>query len=110
VYVSVYLTLGICTGLTYNNVYYSVQEGEKMSLIRWLKVIMTCLFFAALVSLLVYSCIIKVAVAWSGVPDKGVELIATMQDGDVNVYSIDGTSCFAIVGELHGKTVAMVCP
>jgi hypothetical protein len=52
----------------------------------------------------------------------GAELIATMEDGDVNFYRVtscvyyDGTDilarrdiCYVTVGELHGKTVATEC-
>lgn len=81
-----------------------------MSLIRWLKITMATLLIALFMGLAFYSAIISATIAIGGVPDKGATLIATMQDGDVNVYSIDNTSCFAIVGQLHGKTVALVCP
>lgn len=81
-----------------------------MGIIKALKVLMGSLLLAVLFALLFYVVIVRVTIATGAVPDKGATLIATMQDGDVNVYSIDGTSCFAIVGELHGKTVGMVCP
>ena len=81
-----------------------------MSIIRWLKVTMGAILIALFLGLLLYANIVWVLNATGAVPDKGATLIATMQDGDVNVYSIDGTSCLAIVGELHGKTVGLVCP
>jgi hypothetical protein len=53
---------------------------------------------------------------------NGHELIATMEDGAVNLYKVtsciyyEGTRwlarrdiCYVTVGELHGKTVAMEC-
>ena len=81
-----------------------------MSLIRWLKITMATLLIALFMGLAFSSAIISATIAIGGVPDKGATLIATMQDGDVNVYSTDNTSCSAIVGQLHGKTVALVCP
>jgi len=47
-----------------------------------------------------------------------IELIATMEDGKVRVYRLvdypsgifNTKTCYITVGELHGKTVAMVCP
>jgi hypothetical protein len=45
-----------------------------------------------------------------------VELVASLEDGDVNTYRIKrdvrnemDEICWVTVGELHGKTVAMEC-
>lgn len=60
-YVSVYLSLGISTELNPNTVYFSVQKGENVSLIKMLKVTMTCLLLALIIGLVMYVSIIKVA-------------------------------------------------
>jgi hypothetical protein len=55
-------------------------------------------------------------------PCNSVELVASLEDGDVNVYLVThcnyfkGTTtvasrdrCYVTVGELHGKTVSTIC-
>jgi hypothetical protein len=65
---------------------------------------------ALIVALLTYCTIVSIANAAE--PDRGVVLIASIQDGDVNVYRLTHrrfNNCLVTVGELHGKTVTMVC-
>ena len=81
-----------------------------MKLIQALKILMVALLMALFFSLLGYTALVKVAMGNDGNVGFGYEWIASFQDGDVNVYSIKNTSCFVVVGELHGKTVGIHCP
>jgi hypothetical protein len=79
-------------------------------MIRKLKYVMAWTLVALLTAFLIYCSVVSIANAT--VPDSGAVLIATMQDGDVNVYQIrypGFDNCLVIVGQLHGKTVAGVC-
>ncbi len=83
-----------------------------MRLISAMKIVMGALLLALLFGLLLFTVLVNVNIATGSVPDSGVRLIATMQDGDVNVYQLTELGfhdCFVIVGQLHGKTVAGVC-
>ena len=80
------------------------------------------LLFVALFGLLaggLYGTLTQAAdkdILWSG-PEVKLELIATSDDGDVKYYRLVDMSgpygipsvCYSIIGELHGKTVAMEC-